>query len=186
VSVIDVVGGSGRAASVSSTTTICRNCISHAARSELSAGPIACLTTGETILAFTYLPTVAVYDSAGAMRWSVDLPEFEPLEFREVQRVGRPVGFVTSYSKPGDMVTSVHGVPGGGLLVQVAHLGGATKKRPRSQRIEGRRTYLLSTKTGRIALLSKSLPQILTVTADMVWAVAEASEGYPVIVGYRY
>lgn len=156
------------------------------ARQDLSLGPTVCMPDGDVILAFTFLPILRAYDSAGRPRWSASLPGFRPLVFLETHDAEGRVRFSERFDFAGDRLLTARPAPGSTIAVQVARLDAATPERPNSQRILRRRTYLISAASGEGAFISDSLPTLLGLTDTMFWAVEEAPEGYLRVVGYRY
>lgn len=155
-------------------------------RQDLSNGPVACLSGGGIVSAFTYLPTIMAFDRTGSVRWSTHLPGFTPLTFREMTRGRRGPIVIRDYKRAGDRVLSLNAVPGGALLVQVGRLDGSQPSAPATQRIRARYTYIISDSSGDGALMSATWPQIVGVTSDMIWFAEEAPGGYPRLAGYRY
>jgi hypothetical protein len=156
------------------------------AKSDLSGGPLACVSGGRVAVAFTYLPRVMMLDSSGATRWAVSVPGFSGLFFEESVSGDRSGGFRTRYSEPGDMIQGLHAIGGRFLVLQVAHLAAAERARPRSQKIERIRTFVVSVATGRGLELASAVPVAIGMTADRLWAVGVGREGHPVVKGYSY
>ena len=147
-------------------------------RRQLSSGPIACVNDPpRVVVGYDHLPLLQAYDTTGALRWEVSLPDFRPTRVIEsVNEAGAPVVSVDA-SRPSDRLLSLAGVPDGIVVGYVGRLSPADAKGYQAmERVQG---FAFSAEDGTGVQLPERRMMIVAATPHLLVGLdAHPTEGY--------
>lgn len=142
-------------------------------RSQLSDGRIGCSEDAQTVVTmFEHLPVLYGYGPDGNLRWMSRLGDFRSISIEEGSEPdGQPYVLMGASGDAYDQVELIEAIPGGYVVVQVAH---HTPESVKDRRDYAQlRTYLLSARDGSGAYVGDQLPRIHRVSAGRIFAAVD-------------
>lgn len=137
---------------------------------QLSDGRAACATEAGTIVAMLrYLPYVRGYGADGTLRWTSRLADFRTIGIEEgVEPDGQPYVVVGAGAGEYDQVEVLHALEDGMVIVQTSrHTPQSDQERREHAEL---RTYVLSARTGKGVYVGNTLPRVLDVAGNRIYA----------------
>jgi hypothetical protein len=150
---------------------------------QLSDGRAACATEAGTIVAMLrYLPYVRGYGADGTLRWTSRLADFRTIGIEEgVEPDGQPYVVVGAGPSEYDQVEVLRAFGEGLVIVQTArHTPQSDKERREHAEL---RTYVLSARTGKGVYVGNTLPRVLDVAGNRIYAAT--NDPFPQVLVYE-
>lgn len=142
-------------------------------RSQLSDGRVGCSDDARTVVAmYEHLPVIYGYTPDGRLRWRSRLADFHSISIEEgLEPDGQPYVLMGSNADAYDQVESLAAMPGGFMVLQIAH------HTPQSTKEQGEyaelRTYLVSARDGKGIYVGNKLPRIHDVEDGSIFAAVD-------------